>query len=211
MQLDLDSVPIPPGSVQAVESATPSLWGVVIVLLMVVAIVAATIRGQRSARQPARFALNTAPLAAKFTWSFVLAIYAGVHVLAAITVYLDTRVVYASTAEYFQFIKPARLMALSHAHLMAIATMDAFAALLFSYSQPTSGFSTGVVTATFIGIVGDIGAWWLIKYWGGGYELVSIATGILFSGGFATMLVAILFGTWRSGLSSVTPSLSESA
>ncbi len=199
-QLNLEAIEVPVGNVEAVRTtagSAPAPVAFVLVGMMVIAILAATVWGQRATHQPARFSLQAAPLAAKLTGTFVLAIYATTHVLGAITVYLDTRVVYASTAEYFQYLKPARLTALSHAHLMAIATMDASAALFFSLSRPTSGFATGVVTATFIGVVGDILAWWLIKYLGGGYELVSIATGILFSVGFAVMTAVLLRDMWR--------------
>lgn len=208
-QLDLDAVKVPVGNVEAVRAtpdSAPAPVAFVLVGLMVIGVVAATVWGRRATHQPARFSLQAVPLAAKLTGSFVLAIYVATHVLGAITVYLDTRVLYPSTAEYFYYLKPARLTALSHAHLMAISTMDALAALAFSLSRRTSGFATGVVTATFMGVVGDIGAWWLIKYLGGGYELVSIATGVLFGGGFAVMTAVLLRDMWRGGNSPSLPS-----
>ena len=212
-QLNLDAVEVPGGNVEAVRgipSSTPAPIALVLVGLMVIAVVAATVWGRRAPPQPAQISLQGAPLAARLTGTFLLAIFATTHLLGAITVYLDTRVVYASTAEYFQYLKPARLTALSHAHLMAIATMDGFAALFFSLSRPTSGFATGVVTATFMGVVGDIGAWWLIKYLGGSYELVSIATGLLFGGGFSVMAVVLLRDMWRGGKSLSPRSQKES-
>ncbi len=200
-QLDLDSVQIPASDIVSAQNANSALWGpVLFIALMLAIVIVATVWGRRTPNQPARLKLHEAPLAAKLTWSFMLVIYSIVHVLAAVTVYLETRVVYTSTVEYFQFLKAARLTALSHAHLMAITTMDVFVALLFSFSRSEnrspSGFAAGLVTATFIGIVCDIGTWWMIKYWGESYELVSIVAGTFFAGGFAIMMLILLYDTW---------------
>lgn len=159
-------------------------------------VLAAYILGRQHHSQTPYLAPTAFPFSAKLGLSFLLLIYAITHGIAALTVYLNTRVIYTSAQEYFFYIKPARLTGLSHAHLMGIATMDGLVAFLYALTRPSTGFTAAIVTATFAGIFLDIASWWAIKYLGGGYEPLSMISGILFSGGFLMMSFAILHGMW---------------
>ena len=201
--LDLDSVEIPANAMKSATATGPGhsrRWAALLTVAMLVLIGGAVVAGHRgrATAAPRLLDLSLAPLSAKLVATSLLLIYGLTHALAAITVYLDTRVVYASTAEYFRFLSPARLTALSHAHLMAIATMDGLAALVYATSRRSDGLTCGVVVMTFVAIVADIGAWWLIKYAGAGFEWLSIAAGILLTLGFLVMTVSLLRSTWQA-------------
>jgi hypothetical protein len=175
-----------------------SVWAWSSIVFSIAAIATAFLIGRKSTISSMSIDLFNFPGPAKLTISFLLFAFGLTHALAAITVYLDTRLVYASTQEYFLYLKPARLTALSHAHLMAIATMDGIAALLFSMRRSihNNGFTTAVITMTFIGIFGDIASWWLTKYFGESFEIASMFTGAFFSLGFIIMSVAIFRDLW---------------
>lgn len=199
--LNLEDAEVPLDAVQPVVSDRRDcsrLWALATIVLLLVLVGAATYLGRRAGPGAApRLDLTHAQVAAKTAITLILLLYGATRILAVITVYLDTRVVYESTEEYFRFLKPARLAALSHAHLMGIGTMDGITALLFAFSRRSSGFATGVVTAAFLGVVGDIGSWWLIKYVGAGFELLSFFTGtLLCSLSFLIMTLCILWDAW---------------
>lgn len=198
--LNLETVDIPKESIQKVQPESVSqLLAVLAVVLLLMAIAGAIFGGRKVGDpRPPRFLLRQVPFSAKLGLTFLLLIYGATHALAAITVYLDTRVVYSSATEYFQFLSAARLTGLSHAHLMGISTMDAIIGSAFVLSRRSSGWVCGVVTMTFLGIVADIVSWWLTKYEGGGFELLSMATGIFFSLGFIIMSVSIFWDMWLS-------------
>jgi hypothetical protein len=180
------------------QTAASPFWAWSLIALSIAAIAAAFYFGRESKIGSLSIDLFHFPFPAKLAISFLLFAFGLTHALAAITVYLDTRVVYSSAQEYFFYLKPARLTALSHAHLMAIATMDGIVSLFFAmrYSSRNYGFSSAVITMTFIGIFGDVGSWWLTKYFGESFELLSMFTGIFFSLGFAVMSLAVFRDLW---------------
>lgn len=178
-----------PQAVQASGAHLPSV--VLIILLMIAVAVAAYVFGQRRQTKSAMFDLGLIPLSTKLVILFMLMIYGATHLLAAGTVYFNTRVIYASAQEYFSYIKPARLAALSHAHLMGIATMEGLVAVLYTLTRRSNGFTSAVVAITFIGVFGDIASWWAVKYFGGSYDLLSMVNGLFFSGGFLIMTIAL--------------------
>jgi hypothetical protein len=197
-ELDLEKANVPKEQVQVVEKPGSSqMWAGLAILLLVAGIAAASVVGRKIGDgRPARVQLRSAPFAAKLGLTFLFFIYGATHVLAALTVYLDTRELYGSAAEYFRFLSLARLSGLSHAHLMGISTMDALVGVVYLLSRRSSGFACAVVTMTFLGIVGDIASWWLTKYAGSGFELLSMTTGIFFSFGFIIMSASALWDAW---------------
>lgn len=198
-QLDLNAIEIPATEIVAsdsVSSLSSNLAAALVIAMMFGCVVVATFYGRRKHHQKIMLNLQLITAPVKIIFTSVLLIYALVHVLAALTVYFDTRHIYASTAEYFYYLKPARLLALSHAHLMAITTMNAIVAFVFAISRASSGFVAGVVTMVFVGIVSDIGAWWLIKFYGTSFEWVSMFAGSFFAGGFLLMMFVLLFDIW---------------
>jgi hypothetical protein len=197
--LDFDSAELPPGSVTSATSDGSDhskLWASLAVGVMGGLVGAAAIVGRRRRSATIGLDLHAVPLSAKLALTLLLLIYGVTHVVAALTGYLDTRVVYSTTAEYFRFLKPPRLSALSHAHLMAIATMDGIVALFYAWTRRSGALACAVITMTFVGVAADIAAWWLIKYAGPGFEWMSIAAGIAFSLGFAVMAFALLRTAW---------------
>ena len=204
--LDLDSAELPPGSIRPAVSGGrdhSAAWASLAVLAMIGLIGVAAVAGRRHRSSSIAFDLRAAPLSGKMALTLLLLIYGMTHVVAAITVYLDSRVVYATTEEYFRFLKPARLSALSHAHLMAIATMDGIVAMLYGWSRRSGPFACAVIAMTFAGIVGDVASWWLIKYAGSGFEWMSMSAGVAFSVGFSIMTFGLLRSLWcRTGAQS---------
>ncbi|MFZ5471558.1 MAG: hypothetical protein ACOZIN_19200 [Myxococcota bacterium] len=196
--LNLEETEIPPESVQQVAKTSASkIWAAGSVALLLAAVGAAALAGKRAdGKGEPPLHLGNWPLPAKLALTLTVAVFAAAHLVAAVTVYLDTRVVYSSTEEYFRYLKPARLSALSHAHLMGIATMEGLTGLAYGLSRRTSAFSSAIVTLALVGVIGDIGSWWLTKYAGAGFELLSIATGVFFSLGFAVMALALLRDMW---------------
>lgn len=197
--LDFERIEVPPEAVQVVtkkgeEKGTPGAIALSALLAAVVG--GAALWGHWAPRGDSRVLLQDAPLSGKLALTLLLTLYGSSHVLAAITGHIDTRHVYETTAEYFFYMTQGRLSGLSHAHLMGIATMDGIVALLFAYSRPSSAFAAGVVTLAFVGIAGDVGSWWLIKYAGGGYELVAIVSGTFLAAGFSVMAIALFRDTW---------------
>jgi len=180
------------------ENSTSKFWPWLAVVVLSSGIFLIYFQCRKVAAGSTGIELSSFPVSAKIALSFVLLGFGVTHLLAAVTVYLDTRVVYSSAEEYFFYIKPARLTALSHAHLMAISMMDAITASLFTlgHAGRNQGFSSAVVTMTFLGIFGDIASWWLIKYFGENFELLSMFTGIFFSSGFAIMAMFVFWGLW---------------
>jgi hypothetical protein len=152
--------------------------------------------GVRAKITPPFINLFSLPWTAKITITALLFFYGMTHIVAAVTVYLNTRVLYPSAKEYFFYIKPVRLSALSHAHLMGMATMSFLPALFYTLSRQKSGLSSAIVAITFLGILGDIGSWWLIKYGGDGFEIVSMLSGVFLSGGFAVMALVVFRDLW---------------
>ncbi|MFZ5477617.1 MAG: hypothetical protein ACOZNI_12645 [Myxococcota bacterium] len=179
------------------EGAGPSAalgWGAVVLLAGVVAAVALT--GRRAPAHPPPLRLGGLGVPAKLAITGVLAAFLATHVVAAASVWLDTRVVYASTEEYFFYLKPARLTGLSHAHLMGISTMQGVAAGLYAPSRRDGPVTRGVVTLAFVAIVADIASWWLVKYAGPGFEALSMVAGFACSAAFAWMAGAVLRDVW---------------
>jgi hypothetical protein len=197
--LNLDSLEGPQS--QTIKSETGILHssvigGLTIALLMLGLLAVTYFGGARAKLVAPLIDLYSFPWSAKLTVTALLFYYGLTHIIAAVTVYLNTRVIYPSAKEYFFYIKPVRLSGLSHAHLMGMATMTFLPALFYSLSRMKTGWSSMVVAAAFLGILGDIGAWWLIKYGGDGFEIVSILSGILLSGGFAVMACVVFRDLW---------------
>ena len=171
-------------------------WMIVTVLLTFIGITFIKAKKVSSAENSIDF--FSWPLPAKLTVTFLFMAFAATHIFAAITVYLDTRVMFATSREYYFYIKPARLTALSHAHLMAIATMDGIVAILYSFDHRHRdyGLASAVVTMTFSAIMFDIASWWLTKYFGSAFETLSMFTGIFFSVGFSIMSIFVFRSLW---------------
>lgn len=197
--LDLDAISssATETSVSRAAHKNTQLVAIATVLLMLLLVGVAYRNGGRYPSSAPFVRLSSFPHAAKLVVTFLILIFALTHAIAFVTVYLQTNVINRSTFEYFSYMKPARLTALSHAHIMGIGLMDGTIALLFALSRPSSSFSCAVVAAAFFGVFGDIGSWWLIKYYGDAFELFSIVSGTLCTLADLTMGIGICWTLWR--------------
>ncbi len=168
------------------------------IILMLFAIGLAYRIGAKDHLTDLAISINSFPVSAKLVVTFLVSIFALTHGIALITVYLQTHIINGSTYEYFSNLKLARLTALSHAHIMGIGIMDGVIALIYSLSRKSSGFSCAVVAAAFFGVFGDIGSWWLIKYYGASFEYFSIASGLLCAAADVFMTLAICLSLWKN-------------
>ena len=183
--LNLDALPETTAPV-AVGDGPLLPWLVVFTLAALV--VGIGLSGRRASGQPL-LDLARLPGSAALAITATLAIYGLVHVLGAVAVIMQTRELFASSEEYFAYLTPARLASLSHAHLFGIATLQVFGALLYTLSRADGPVPRAVTALAFVGIGADIGSWWLTKYRGGAWEVVSIAAGSAFALAYLWMAV----------------------
>lgn len=195
--LDFDAVP------DAVTVAAPAssetsyaAWATVLALSGLCALIGWT--GRRAALSDPALRLASIAVPARLAISCTLVIYAVTHALGALAVYLQTRVVYGSATEYFQYLQPARLASMSHAHLMGIATMQGAVAILYGLSRRDGVVPRLAVSLAFAGVFGDIGSWWLIKYVSPGWDVVATFAGSSCALSYAWMATAVLGDLWRS-------------
>lgn len=152
----------------------------------------------RKASIPAMLDLRRLPGGATIAITATLAIYGLVHALGALAVVMQTRELFTSAEEYFAYLTPARLASLSHAHLMGIATLQVFGALLYTLSRGDGPLPRAICTLAFVGVGADIGSWWLTKYRGGSWEIVSMAAGIACAAAYLWMAFAATRDLWRA-------------
>ncbi len=195
--LNFDAVDTGPVVAAAHAGDATSVIAAVVVIVVLLGLVGVAGWSGRQAQRPAVLDLARAPVPAKLATIGVLTIFALTHALGAAAVYLNTRELYPTATEYFFYLKPARLASLSHAHLMAIATMDGIVAALYTLGQRDGVVTRAVVVAAFLGVTSDIASWWLTKYAGGGFETLSMVSGVLFSAAFLVMSGSVLWCMWR--------------
>jgi hypothetical protein len=169
-------------------------WLVVVGLAGVVLLAARSGRGKIT---PSVLDLGRFPGGASIAITATLLIYGLVHLLGAVSVALQTRETYATAEEYFAYLTPARLTSLSHAHLMGISTLQVFGALLYALSRRDGPGPRAVCTLAFVGVGADIGSWWLLKYRGAAWEVVSMASGLACAAAYLWMAVAVIRDVWR--------------
>lgn len=117
-----------------------------------------------------------------------------VQLVALAGIYVQTRVVHESTADYFAYLSVARLVGTSHAHLFGYTFL--YGAIGFIATLATARPSTKALIIAALMWSGpfDVASWWGIKMIGARFEWLSIATAIAST---VASLVTV-FITWHS-------------
>ena len=120
--------------------------------------------------------------------------------VAAVTVYWQTMLENQNAYTYFSLMRPAKLLGLSHAHLFGYTVLFGLTGLMVCCTR-LSAYIKGVLTCGMVlSAFADVGSWWLMKYFGPAFEVVTYGAGALFAGCFGISLLFILktiFGSWR--------------
>lgn len=171
-------------------------------LLLFLAAVIFSVRLVRRAQEtdfPASLRISHWPLGLKASlWPLLIA-FAGTHIFSAGSVFYNTKIVNTSTETYFEAMGVGRLLSLSHAHLFAHAAMYFLLAVLVQFTSRGQAFRVWApLLAMWAGIF-DVVAWWGLKKISPNFEILSAASGALFSVGFLMMAFAILAETRKLG------------
>lgn len=166
------------------------LFGIVFVLIFILWIKA------KNAPQWQPFFLGQLPPSFKLMITIFLSVYGLVHIVALINVYIQTRIVYPGAAEYFFYMPIQKLTGITHAHLFGLTTMYALTSVAFMFTRAKERIKIPVIAAAFLGAPFDLYSWWLIKYQGAQYEVMSAFSGGTFSLAFLTMFTFIMLELW---------------
>ncbi len=98
--------------------------------------------------------------------------------VAASDAYVQTHVVHASTAEYFDYLSWPRLLGTSHAHLFGYAVMYGLIGLFIAMSRAPKGLRAVLIATPLWCGMFDVMSWWGIKAVSPSFEWLTIATGI---------------------------------
>jgi len=142
------------------------------------------------------FKVREAPLGFKLLVTVFLIGYGLAQALGSTMAYLETRVINPSAEEYFFYLKPTKLVSLSHPHFFGYATLYFLTGLLFLFTERGKFLKTWLPAVTVLAALLDICTWWGIKYVSAKLEIFTIIFGITFAGGFAIMAVTILYEMW---------------
>ena len=137
------------------------------------------------------------PSVVKLTLFLFLVGFCLVQLVASITVYTQTMVEHPDAVEYFHLMRGVKLLGLSHAHLFGYTAMFGIVGLMVCGAE-LGAYSRGVlVCGMMLSAMTDVMSWWMIKYFGAAFELVTYGSGILFGGCFLLSLIFILKSLMR--------------
>lgn len=142
------------------------------------------------------FKVREGPLGFKLLVSVFLLGYFLAQALGLTMAYLETRVVNPSAEEYFFYLKPTKLVSLSHPHFFGYATLYFLTGFLYLFTEQRKFLKTWLPAVTVMAALLDICSWWGIKYVSAKLEIFTAIFGIIFAGGFAVMAVTILYEMW---------------
>lgn len=137
--------------------------------------------------------LSQFPDPAKLAAALLLFAYALVHVLAGGEAYLKSRESFASAEEYFHYMSLVKLAATSHAHLFGHGTMYFLTSVLFLFSTVSVRTKTLLIGLSLAAGLIDVPAWWMIKYYGGFWEIFAGLSGLLYVAGWGCMAARIIW------------------
>lgn len=140
--------------------------------------------------------LSALPHSARTLITLMLAAYGLVFIFSAVEVYLKTRVSFSSAQEYFYYMNAAKLAATSHAHFFGHATMYGLTGFVFLWTTLKEGWKTAIIVLALSSGLLDVPSWWMIKYGGGRYDIVSAVSGVMSVAGWGTMAIRILYEMW---------------
>ncbi len=137
--------------------------------------------------------LSQWPPSGKALATLLLIAFGLVHVFALMEIYLQSRVSFTSTEEYFFYMSPTKLAATSHAHFFGHAVMYGLTSFMFLFTGVGERWKVLVIALTLAGGLLDVPSWWMIKYAGGRFEVFSILAAALSSTGWLMMASRIAF------------------
>lgn len=151
------------------------------------------------------FKVREAPLGFKLLVTVFLLGYGLAQAVGLTMAYLQTRVVNPSAEEYFFYLKPTKLVSLSHPHFFGYATLYFLTGFLYLFTEQKKFLKTWLPAVTVLAALLDICSWWGIKYVSAKLEILTAIFGVIFAGGFAIMALTILYEMWlkRRKVSSV--------
>lgn len=139
--------------------------------------------------------LKDLPDSAKVIGTLVIFSYALVHLFALIAVFVRTSVS-GSAEEYFSYMTPGGLAAISHAHFFGHATMYALTSVAFLLTSVSEKWKVVFISLALGSGLLDVPSWWMIKYAGGNFEVFSIISGLMAVVGWGFMAFRILYELW---------------
>ncbi len=136
------------------------------------------------------------PLGFKLLVTVFLLGYFLAQALGLTMAYLETRVVNPSAEEYFFYLKPTKLVSLSHPHFFGYATLYFLTGFLYLFTEQRKFLKTWLPAVTVLAALLDICSWWGIKYVSAKLEIFTAIFGVIFVGGFVVMALTILYEMW---------------
>jgi len=193
-ELDFDAV-----ETTAVESAADYTWLAILIALFVVGLAVfiawrATRKGPQKREMP--FQLSQLPPAAKLIPTIFLITFFFVHIIALTDAMIQSKVIAKNVHEYFHFMKYSRLLGLSHSHIFGHTVMYTLVAIPFAFTSWKEFTKALLISLAMIMAVQDVGSWWLIKYFGEEFEIISMVSGMTFTSCFLLMAGKTLKDLW---------------
>ena len=140
--------------------------------------------------------LNAFPSSAKVAITLNVLCYSLVHALALWEVYLQTKINFKSTSEYFFYMKLPKLVATSHAHLFGHGTMYFITSVIFIFSKMSESRKIIFISLALSAGLLDVPSWWAIKFGGSDFEVFSAIAGIMSVAGWGFMTLRITYELW---------------
>lgn len=141
--------------------------------------------------------LRELPRPAKWLVTLVIISFALNHLFSAWLVWEVTTNVDPSAKEHFAYKTFAVLLRMAHQHTFGHGTMYFITSALFLFAGMPELLALALITGAFLGAWLDLASWFLLKYGSPRWELLSMASGILYAVSFALMAGIILYQTWR--------------
>lgn len=139
--------------------------------------------------------LSSLNLPARILITLLIITYIMQHISSFLLVMHDVDI-NMGAATVFENKSLLQMLRLTHQHLMGHGTMYFITSLIFLLTDAGNILKIALVTSVFAGSWGDLTGWWLMKYYGDAWELISQVSAILMACGFFLMSFFILKSTW---------------
>lgn len=170
----------PAASVEVVGVGTATLYVVLALIIFAATIaISAVVTLRLRVVEPRRsWALSDLPPAARMLALLGLVCLMLVQAVAVAGVYVQTRVVHESTADYFAHLSVARLVGTSHAHLFGYAFLYGAIGFIATLGLGSPRLKAIIVALLMWSGPFDVASWWGIKLVHARFEWLSVATAI---------------------------------
>lgn len=191
--LDLDAVPAS-AAVAVVHPALATalaVAGVVVLLALIAGSAAWALRAApgNTVKWPA---LHQLPPAARLLVVLMVFALLVVQGLAALDVYVQTRVNQSTVSEYFYYLTAARLLGMSHSHVFGYAFTYGLLAAVATLTPLGERARCLLVAGLLWAGLFDVLSWWGIKYVGAPLELLAVTSGSITAVGSLVALGAMV-------------------